>query len=413
MPKERIIFHVDVNSAFLSWESVDRLREDPTALDLRTIPAVIGGDEESRHGIVLAKSTSAKAHGIVTGEPIAQARKKCPGLTIVPSRFEIYIESSSRLMTLLDSYSPDIEKFSIDEAFVDMTDTIHLFGTPMEVAAQLRERIHKELGFTVNIGIAPNKLLAKMASDFQKPDRCHSLWREEIPTKLWPLPIRELFFVGGSAERKMLNIGIRTIGDLAHCDVRILRSHLGSKYADLIYNYANGIDEDPVSEKEPLNKGYGNSTTLSRDISDYDTAYQVLLSLSETVGARLRHDHVVCNCICVEWKDWEFHVQSHQMTLDSPTDSTAAIYQHACTLLHHAWDLTPVRLLGIRTSKIREEGFSQMNLFDTKHNQKMEQLEKTVDSIRDKFGVDSIKRASFLQKDVIVDHAASKHKHLS
>ena len=171
MGKQRVVFHIDVNSAFLSWESVYRLSQDPEALDLRTIPAVVGGDRESRHGIVLAKSTSAKAYGITTGEPLVQALKKCPGLTVVPSRFDIYIENSRKLIHLLEDYTPDIEKFSIDEAFLDMTETIHLFGEPMDVARQIRERVKKELGFTVNVGVAPNKLLAKMASDSQKPDK--------------------------------------------------------------------------------------------------------------------------------------------------------------------------------------------------------------------------------------------------
>lgn len=413
MTKERIIFHIDVNSAFLSWESVYQLKQDPEALDLRTLPSVIGGDRESRHGIVLAKSTPAKAYGIVTGEPLAQALKKCPSLMVVPSRFEIYIESSRQLISLLEDYSPDIEKFSIDEAFLDMTETIHLFGEPMEVASRIRERVKKELGFTVNIGIAPNKLLAKMASDFQKPDRCHSLWLEEVPTKLWTLPVRELFFVGGSAEKKMQALGIHTIGDLAHCSEATLCSHLGRKYGTLIHNYANGLDDDPVAEKDPINKGYGNSTTLSRDISDHETACQVILSLCETVGARLRSDHVVCNCVCVELKDWEFHTQSHQMTLEEPTDSTHVIFQSACQLLHEFWDLTPVRLIGVRTSKISDDEFSQISLFDTGKIKKIEQLEKAVDNIRDKFGVDSIKRASFLNSKSIVDHASGKSKHLS
>lgn len=412
MKRERIIFHIDVNSAFLSWESVYRLTLDPDAQDLRTIPSAVGGDKASRHGIILAKSTPAKPYGIVTGEPLAQALKKCPQLTVVPSRFDLYIKSSQKLIALLENYSPDIEKFSIDEAFLDMTDTLHLFGPPMEVAERIRKEVYETLGFTVNIGIAPNKLLAKMASDFQKPDRCHSLWASEVPVKMWPLPVRELFFVGSSAEKKMHSIGIRTIGDLAHTDIRILRSHLGQKYADTIHRYANGVDEEPVAEKEPINKGYGNSTTLSRDVSDYETACQVLLSLCETVGARLRSGHVVCNCVCVELKDWEFRTQSHQLTLSTPTDSTSVIYQNACKLLLEFWDMTPVRLIGVRTSKIFDDECCQMSLFDTGKNQKMEQFEKTVDSIRGKFGIDSIKRASFLKSDSIVDHAASKKKHL-
>lgn len=413
MEQKRVIFHIDVNSAFLSWEAVYRISQDPEALDLRTIPAAVGGEQTSRRGVVLAKSTPAKRFGVTTGEPLAQAFRKCPELTVVPSRFEVYHEYSMRLMAVLEDYSPDIEPFSIDEAFLDMTGTVHLFGEPMKTAAMIRERINRELGFTVNIGVSSNKLLSKMASDFQKPDRCHSLWPDEIPAKMWPLPVRELFFVGAAAQKKMAALGIYTIGDLARSDVRLLRAHLGHKYADLVHSYACGIDEEPVAPREPLNKGYGNSITLSRDVSDYDTACQVLLSLCETVGSRLRIDHVSCGCICVELRDWQFHNQSHQLTLPSPTDSTSVLYQNACRLLKDFWDFTPVRLIGVRTSHILEDGYSQMSLFDSGQEQRMEQFEKAVDTIRSKFGIDSIKRASFLQSDTIVGHAASKKKHLS
>lgn len=408
---ERLIFHIDVNSAFLSWESVYRLSQDPDALDLRTIPSAVGGDAKSRHGIVLAKSTSAKRYGVVTGEPLVQARRKCPELTVVPSRFDLYIASSRKLIHLLEEYTPDIEKFSIDEAFLDMTSTIHLFGEPVAVADRLRERIHRELGFTVNIGVAPNKLLAKMASDFEKPDRTHTLFSHEIAAKMWPLPLRELFFVGGAAADKMERIGLHTIGDLAACDLRILRAHLGDKYSAQIHAYANGIDPEPVAARDPINKGYGNSTTLSRDIADYETACQVLLSLSETVGARLRADKVRCNCICVELKDWQFRTQSHQLTLDTATDSTAVLYENACRLLKEFWDLTPVRLIGLRTSRISEDSYEQMNLFETEKTRKLKELEKAVDSIRGKYGIDSVKRARFLE-DTVVDHAVGKQKHL-
>lgn len=412
MEQSRLIFHIDVNSAFLSWESVHRLSIDPEALDLRLIPSAVGGDASKRHGIVLAKSTPAKKYGVTTGEPLAQALKKCPQLLVVPSHFELYTAYSKKLIHLLEEYTPDIEKFSIDEAFLDMTETIHLFGEPVETANRIRERIKDELGFTVNIGIAPNKLLAKMASDFEKPDLCHTLFADEVPQKMWPLTIRELFFVGGAAQRKMESIGIHTIGELARYDVNLLKTLLGEKYAILIHQYANGIDDDPIAPKEPVNKGYGNSITLSRDVSDFETANQVLLSLCETVGARLRADHVLCSCVCVELKDWEFKTQSHQMTLNTPTDSTQDLYRSSCQLLKEFWDRTPVRLMGVRATKINDDSYCQLSLFETEQSRKMKDLEKTVDQLRSKFGTDIIKRASFLQKDSIVDHAASKAKHL-
>lgn len=410
MAPEPLIFHIDVNSAFLSWESVSRLEADFNALDLRTIPSAVGGDASLRHGIVLAKSTPAKAYGIITGEPISQALRKCPALTVVPARFEIYLDKSRKLMELLSDYTPDIEKFSIDEAFLDMTSTIHLFGSPFAVANQIRERIWQELKFTVNVGVAPNKLLAKMASDFKKPNLCHTLFAHEIPSKMWPLPIRELFFVGHSAQKKLEGIGIHTIGELAACSVGHLKPLLGEKYALLIHDYALGIDTSPVEEREPLNKGYGNSTTLSHDIDDLDVACQVLLSLCETVGARLRSDHVLSDCVCVEIKDWNFQTKSHQMTLNNPTDSTTVIYENACYLLKELWDRTPLRLIGVRATKISEEGFCQLNLFESEQARKMKEMEKAVDHIRGKFGTDSVKRASFLKKDSIVDHTSGRGK---
>ena len=227
---------------------------------------------------------------------------------------------------------------------------------------------------------------------------------------MWPLPIRDLFCVGQSAQKKLENLGIRTIGQLARWDLNLLKIHLGEKYAVMIHQYANGIDNDPVAEKEPVNKGYGNSITLSRDISDYETGCQVLLSLCETVGARLRADHVLCSSVCVELRDWSFKNQSHQMTLNEPTDSTSQLFECACRLLKEAWDMTPLRLMGLRVGKISDDNFCQMSLFEEPHARKKKEFEKTVDSIRSRFGIDSIKRASFLQKDAIVDHAASKKK---
>lgn len=408
---DRLIFHIDVNSAFLSWESVYRLDVLHEELDLRNIPSAIGGDASQRHGIILAKSTSAKKYGITTGEPLVQAYKKCPKLLVVPSRFSIYHQYSHAMMDIFQHYSGDIEKFSIDEAFLDMTHTIHLFGTPMDTANQIREEIFHKLHFTVNIGVAPNKLLAKMASDFQKPDLCHSLFLNEIQDKMWPLPISELFFVGRSAQKKLALLGVKTIGDLANTSIHILKSHLGSKYAQLVHNYANGVDDDPVAEKDAINKGYGNSITLSRDVVDFETACQVLLSLSETVAARLRHDKVKCNCICVEVKDYDFNQQSHQTTLLNPTDITSVIYDNSCILLKEFWNHVPLRLIGIRTSKIIEEDYTQLNLFSTVKNEKLEKLDSAIDNIRNRYGTDSVKRASFLNSNSICKHSANSEKH--
>lgn len=396
---EKLIFHIDVNSAYLSWESKYRLEKLNEQTDLRSIPSAVGGSRENRHGIILAKSTPAKAYGIKTAETIVSALNKCPRLVLVPSRFDWYEQCSKAFIRILDQYTPDIEQVSIDEAFLDMTHTCHLFGTPMETGEKIRRQILSELNFTVNVGISVNKLLAKMASDFEKPNLCHSLFPEEIPEKMWPLPVSRLYFVGRSAQKKLELLGIHTIGDLAGFDQSLLVSHLGSKYGTLIWEYANGRGDDNVSRPEGPNKGYGNSITLSNDVDSYETACQILLTLSETVGMRLRRDHVKGNSITVETKDWDFNSHSHQITLSSPTDITSVIYGHACCLLKELWDGTPLRLLGIRTSKVMEEDYTQMELFKTPDTLKLEKLKKVdaaVDSIRNKFGINAVKRASTL-----------------
>lgn len=411
MAKERLIYHIDVNSAFLSWEANYRLHVLHEELDLRTIPSAIGGDATKRHGIILAKSSPAKQFNINTGEPVSQALKKCPNLVLVPPRFGIYTECSNAMMEIFYDYTPDIEKFSIDEASLDMTGTIHLFGDPSKTADQIRTRIETELGFTVNIGISSNKLLAKMASDFEKPNRTHTLFPDEIPTKMWPLPIQELFFVGRSAKEKFHQLGIFTIGEIANSPVELLQSHLGNKYGTLIHAYANGIDPSPVvSEHDTKNKGYGNSVTLSHDVVDEATAKQVLLSLCETVSSRLRSDKVRCNCITIELKDCDFNTRSHQVTLPTATDITSILYETSCMLFHETWDHAPLRLIGVRASRISEDDYRQMDLFGSDKTEKLEKLDTAVDTIRDRFGTDSIKRASFLDPDAIVGHSTNRHK---
>lgn len=408
MTKQRLIYHIDVNSAFLNWENKRRREENPDAVDLLSIPAAIGGDSAKRHGIILAKSPAARAMGVTTGEPVAAALRKCPQLLLFPPDFKIYTANSAALMELLSGYSPTLQQFSIDEAFLDMTETIHLFGEPVAAANALRERIRDELGFTVNIGISSNKLLAKMASDFKKPDLCHTLFPEEIPRKMWPLPVNELFLVGRSAKARLSLMGIRTIGELAHTDRALLCSHLGNKYGTTIYNYANGIDDSAVEPEEPENKGIGNSTTLAQDITDFDAACQILLVLSESVGARLRRTGHKCSCITVECRDSDFHNFSHQLTRKKPTNSTSQIYDDAAQLLKESWNGSPLRLLGLRVTKLDEPEFTQLSLFDSPEDEKLERLDAAIDRIRDRFGAGAVKRASILTADMPVDKKVKK-----
>lgn len=390
-----IIYHIDVNSAFLSWTAVKRLRDNPEALDIRTIPAVIGGDEKKRHGIVLAKSVPAKAYGIQTGEPLVQTRKKCPDILIVPPDFATYVSMSEQLMNFLKQTAPVVEQYSIDEAFCDMTGTGLLYGDPVAFAHQLKDDILNRFGFTVNIGISTNKLLAKMASDFKKPNLVHTLFPEEIPQKMWPLPVGELFFVGPSMCKKLEALGIHTIGDVAASNPQLLVSHF-KKHGELIWNYANGFDiELPVNHKA-ANKSFGNSVTLHFDVTDAENAKTILLSLSETVGARIRAEHAYIGVVSVTIVDNEFRHLSRQCTLSTPTDITEIIYENACRLFDLTWNHVPIRLLGVSTAHATDTAFHQMSLFDEDKNERFAMLNKAVDSIRDKYGEDSIKRARFL-----------------
>ena len=399
---DKVIFHIDVNSAFLSWEAVYRLHHLGGKLDLREIPSAVCGDTEKRHGIILAKSIPAKKYNIKTGEAVWEAVRKCPDLTMVPPNYNLYQKSSEAFLYVLKQYSPSVEQYSIDEAFVDMTGTNSLFGTPIEAAEDMKERIYKELGFTVNIGVSNNKILAKMASDFKKPHQVHTLWKSEIQRKMWPLPVSELFFVGRATFIKLHNLGIKTIGELAQTDPSILKNHFG-KHGEVIWSFANGIDFSAVEPDPPPNKGYGNSTTISFDVTDSNTAKMVLLSLAETVSARLREDGVKIGVVSVGIKNYNFEYCGHQKTLAAPTNITKEIFEISCQIFDEMWDHVPIRHLGIHTSRVSNETNRQLNLFDKTDYEKLERLDKAIDEIRKRFGTDSIKRASFVQTKS-VDH---------
>lgn len=402
---KQIVFHVDVNSAFLSWEAAERLKKDADAPDLRVIPAAVGGDMAKRHGVILAKSVPAKKYGVRTGESIVEAKRKCPNLLIVPPNQALYSQRSKALMGILKEYSPQVEQFSVDEAFLDMTGMEALFGEPVKAAYKIKDRIREELGFTVNIGISTNKLLAKMASDFEKPDKVHTLFPEEIEEKMWPMPVGDLYLVGQATEKKLAQLGIRTIGDLARMDVKVLRTHL-KKHGEIVWEFANGRDVSVVETEPAENKGYGNSTTIAFDVTDRDTAVQVLLSLSETVAARLRKNGKKAELISVSIKDNNLHTVSHQEVLAVPSDITYEIYTAACRLFDELWDGSPIRLLGIRAEKVGESAARQLNIFDRTDYEKLERLDAALDAIRMRHGKDSVMRASFLNSPF--DHMTGK-----
>lgn len=383
---ERQILHVDVNNAFLSWTAISLLKKGNN-LDIRTIPAIIGGDESKRRGIVLAKSPIAKELGIKTAEPIYFAKQKCPDLQIFPSDFTIYRHYSNLLYQLLLEYTEKVERFSIDECFLDMTDYLGN-RTIFDVAKEISQRVKKEFGFTVNIGIATNKLLAKMASDFQKPDKIHTLFPQEIPTKMWVLPVSELFMVGKKTIPKLERMGIRTIGDLAKQDKTILIHKFG-KFGKVMWEYANGIDASEVISQEEEPKGIGNSITLPKDIQNIEELSEVLLALAEQVAFRLRKQNKRAYVVNVQLKTKDFISYSHQKKLEVPTDSTKTIGNVAKALLQESYKGEPIRLIGVRVDNLCSKKEIQLSLFDT-NKEKQEKLDQTIDKLKEKYGYNTI-----------------------
>ena len=390
---QRLIFHVDVNSAFLSWEAAKRVKQGLP--DLREIPSCIGGDPKKRTGIVVAKSIPAKKYGIQTGEPMGMALQKCPDLVCVPSDFALYDRCSKAFKSICASYAPVMESISIDEVFLDMTGTGQIYPDPVVTACEIKDRIYRELGFTVNVGISTNKLLAKMASDFEKPNKVHTLYPEEVPQKMWPLPVRDLLFLGKASEKKLVQNGIRTIGDLARANEKEIQMLLGEKAGHQLYLSANGLDDSPVKAQREEAKGISVETTFDEDIVSYEQIFPILLSQCDIVAARMRREGKKCNCVAVSFRTLEFKNTSHQRTLDNPTDVTNEIYQNVRQLFQESWSGQPLRLIGVALTGLTEDDFIQMSLFeDPKKREQQKKLDEAMDNIRKKFGNDKISRAS-------------------
>ena len=390
---QRLIFHVDVNSAFLSWEAAKRVKQGLP--DLREIPSCIGGDPKKRTGIVVAKSIPAKKYGIQTGEPMGMALQKCPNLVCVPSDFALYDRCSKAFKSICASYAPVMESFSIDEVFLDMTGTGQIYPDPVATACEIKDRIYRELGFTVNVGISTNKLLAKMASDFEKPNKVHTLYPEEVPQKMWPLPVRDLLFLGKASEKKLIQNGIRTIGDLAGANEKEIQILLGEKAGHQLYLSANGIDDLPVKAQREEAKGISVETTFDEDIVSYEQIFPILLSQCDIVAARMRREGKKCNCVAVSFRTLEFKNKSHQRKLDNPTDVTNEIYRNVRQLFQEFWSGQPLRLIGVALTGLTEDEFIQMSLFeDPKKREQQKKLDEAMDNIRKKFGNDKISRAS-------------------
>ena len=397
----RLIFHIDVNSAFLSWEATRRvsLGED----DIRRIPSAIGGDREKRTGVILAKSIPAKKYGIKTGEPVASALRKCPDLFLVRPDFRLYEESSQAFISIVKEFAPVVEQVSIDECFADFSGTHRIYPDPIQLAHAIKDKIRNELGFTVNVGIGDCKLLAKMASDFEKPDKVHTLFRSEIQKKMWPLPVGDLFTVGAATADKLRHAKIMTIGDLANTEVARVQRLVGQKMGKHIHDYANGIDSSEVLSEPEEAKGYSISTTLEDDIKKADQAYPVLLALADSVTARIRSDGAKAYCVAVTIRDNSFKTRSHQRSLMNPTDISKEVYQISKELFDELWDgYTPLRLLGIALTNITREETMQFSLFQDVSREKARKIDKAKDALNAKFGSATIVRGSSIQTNINV-----------
>ncbi len=396
---ERVVFHIDVNSAFLSWEAVKRIKCGEK--DIRLIPSAIGGDREKRTGVVLAKSIPAKRYGIKTGEPVSMALRKCPELFLAKPDFALYERNSRAFMNICREYTPLLEKYSIDECFLDMTGMSNIYPDLIATANDIKNRIKEELGFTVNVGIGSNKLLAKMASDFEKPDKVHTLFDCEIESKLWPLPVRELFTIGGATAERLEGACIKTVGELAKIDLAVLKSLLGTKLGEHLHAYANGIDESPVVNSRERAKCYGNSITLEYDVKNLLDAQKILLSLADSTATRMRADGAKCHCVSVTIRDLDFNDRSHQKKFSSSTDITSEVYEACVALIAELWDRKKsLRLIGVSLSDLVYEDEVQLSFFDSDKREKARTLDKTVDSIRNKFGKNMIVRGGVYKNNI-------------
>jgi len=395
----KVIMHIDVNSAYLSWQAVYELQQG-SSVDLRELVAVIGGSIAERHGIILAKSIPAKKYGIQTGEVIWQAKQKCPDLVVVPPNYQLYMKASNALYELLKGYFPAIQRFSIDEFFLDYTGMEVHFGEPVEAAHAIKNRIKRELGFTVNVGVSSNKLLAKMAGELKKPDMVHTLWTHEIQTKMWPLPVGELYMVGRKTNKKLKELNIHTIEDLATADRKLLKDKLKS-FGSLIWCYANGMEESPVVNGSYLPmKGMGNSSTIRFDVEDNKTAYKILLSLTESVGSRLREAGCCCSVISVSIRNAELQTYSHQRKIYSPTNVTNTIYKTVKELFDECWQGEKIRHLGVRVGELCSDKCIQYSFFDEGNLEKNRSLDQVIDTIREKHGKYSVVRGIFTDGEV-------------
>ena len=376
----RVIFHIDVNSAFLSWSAVKLVKEGQP--DIRLVPSVVSGDPSDRRSIVTAASIPAKKLGIKAATPVSMALRTCPQLVIVRGDWDWYKHCSDGFIEICRSYSPILQQFSIDECFIDMS--LRCKGKdPVEIATRLKEEIKSKLGFTVNVGVGSNKLLAKMASDFEKPDKVHTLWENEVQEKMWPLPVRDLLWVGKKTEERLVAYGISTIGALAKLGIGSLTRIVGQKFAQQLHENANGRDGSPVETEVQEAKSYSAERTFAKDLSDPKDIDKALFNVACHVAHRIRRDAFRASTVSMFIKYKDFTVAQKQCQTETPTDVTAVILNEARRMLSEVWDgVTPLRQVGLGVSKLTHETAEQMSLFEDPKMEYYRQWDREYDEQR-------------------------------
>ena len=394
---DRVILHCDMNGFFASVELLDRP-------DLRDVPMAVSGDPESRHGIILAKNEVAKAYGIVTAETIWQARKKCPALVTVPPHHEKYKYYSKLINEIYLEYTDQVEPFSVDESWLDVTASQKLFGSGKEIADEIRRRVREKYELTLSAGVSFNKIFAKMGSEYKKPDATTVISRENFREILWPLDIGELFFVGGATAGKLRKCGIETIGDLANSDRSMVSGLLG-RHGGEIHDYANGLDETPVLrfDQRAKAKSVGHNFTFSRDLQGEEDIKKAVMSISSEVASRLRKNHMKAFGVKVDIKNRALKVISRQTQLTNPTNLTDVISETAVDIIRSSWNINePIRMLSITGINLCDEDQAeQLSLFASENirTEQGEKVERTMDDIRKKFGSDAISFAGTMNRD--------------
>lgn len=405
--KERIIMHIDVNNAFLSWTATEMVKNGYKK-DIRNRYAVIGGDASKRKGIVLAKSNPCKSKGVITGETLYNARRKCPYLEVYSPDYKIYRKYSDAMFNYLSTYTNVIERYSIDECFLDYSDLTTLFGDPIKCAYKIKEDIKNKLGFTVNVGIGNNKLCAKMASDFSKPDKVHTLFNYEIETKMWPLDVSDLFMIGKKSSVKLKELHINTIYDLAHTDKKLLE-RIFKKMGTMMWEYANGIDNSEVDYIYENPKSISSSSVLPYNYTDINEILKVIKELTIDTGHRLRKSKMYANTVTVWVKYSNFEKISKQQKLENSISSDEDIYKIATLLFNSIWTEESIRGLCVGVADLSTTKRVQLSIFSKNNDENEDKLQEAIDSIREKYGSNLITYANIKDKNINRDNNLRKH----